>query len=971
MPLPNIPSNGSSNYPVSTLTLEIPTRTKTFFPEKYKLESKPALCLETSLVTIYYPCKSGLSVNPSKSASGSDQDSPSEGHQATAQQQSQTSQSTWLEAPRLTSVSGLLKYAGIPKYLALPAILPAWSVFTQKLPYPSDQPLSEPRSSGRIGSGEGKASDRFPVAVFSHGLGGTKTAYSSYCSYLASSGVVVAAVEHRDGTSSCTSVFKSERGNDGAGDDGRMEREEGEGQEEEGGGGSTAGKADEGQDDEDQGAFKRGFLDWLSNNFNLSSKVELKAKLYTKPEELQVVGAEGDNAKIDAFEFRRAQIEQRKEEVLLAFETLSRIDSGEGAELIKSCARSRREAADVVANRSKVVSDWKGRLGIEDCWLVGHSFGGSTALELMKHQDQPFTNSLLLDPWLEPLLISETDKFHRPVYIINSEGFSTWKTHVEDVRRVSRMVKQQTGRGWFITLGADHSKVEVEQGVIQEREKVERGGGVGALQESEGRGPHPSRLILVHDMFGTMFSLSSPKEALRSLFPEKLRREEKSLLGGGNVAEGTDERFLEMVIMDWFHATQRDFTYLSVNSDYRPIGEVFRFTLPRILRQSGILPTAAEAEAANQGTFENVFEDFIIDTIMSSLPNLEPRPGMVEAFKEIYRDVQGKGNLPACYEKVDVWAATNGGRPLARSLLRKNLGEIDGDDLVSGNQKADPSRGGSSKGRGVGVFSCDDIKVAKPDPRVYQAILESVKAGKDGNGFSRSIRSTSKEDVEGGRRGLWFIASHSWDTFAAKKAGFRTAWVGYEEFYDCREIYGRPDVVGRDLKEVAEKILEFEKRDFDRVEEALKGGGGGGGKDGVVGGEVGVVEGSKQAAAGDGPKPYFYSTSKDVRKPPGTVHTSFSDFPFILPSKNRFGGSLPASDVLRVLTELSRRCIEGSNASEEGGVDLLRSLGGEGRDGHGDWQLWVEGRSPPPLVVGGEEEEEGGSKVKGRIVLHL
>jgi len=45
---------------------------------------------------------------------------------------------------------------------------------------------------------------KFPIVIFSHGLGGNRFVYTSVCGDLASHGILVVAVEHRDGTASVT-----------------------------------------------------------------------------------------------------------------------------------------------------------------------------------------------------------------------------------------------------------------------------------------------------------------------------------------------------------------------------------------------------------------------------------------------------------------------------------------------------------------------------------------------------------------------------------------------------------------------------------------------------------------------------------------------------------------------------------------------------------------------------------------------
>ncbi|KAG6903475.1 hypothetical protein C0995_005498 [Termitomyces sp. Mi166 len=68
------------------------------------------------------------------------------------------------------------------------------------IPVYPNAPLARPRPPQESSIEDGEEASQWPLVIFSHGLGGTRTAYSQICSRLASSGRVVLAMEHRDGT---------------------------------------------------------------------------------------------------------------------------------------------------------------------------------------------------------------------------------------------------------------------------------------------------------------------------------------------------------------------------------------------------------------------------------------------------------------------------------------------------------------------------------------------------------------------------------------------------------------------------------------------------------------------------------------------------------------------------------------------------------------------------------------------------
>ncbi|KAK0559479.1 hypothetical protein OC844_004381 [Tilletia horrida] len=459
-------------YAVSTLTLELPARNpRAFQPEHYKINGQPAFHLTTILVTIFYPTDRSAQVVKSKrkptsaaerikgSAANAAQQHADRGEEQQQEEEEQQQQQEaasrehdnsppssgskssktkaptpmhWLNTPRLRSLEGLLKFAGLPKWVALPVILPAYRAFHARLPFETNAPLSTsiPRTDEQDGeaqfsplvnllmaqdrerrgappSSAGERKPVFPCAVFSHGLGGTRVTYSAYCAALASHGVVVAAIEHRDGTAPATTICSMVN--------------------------------DEGQHvstpvDDKQARYWEESLIWLSmKDLDPDEKVDPK----------------------DFLRARKAQLLLRRAEFLEALSVLRRLNKGEGEQIEKECLRThyakktvgatpKRDASkssvrqkqrdgiivEVGAKSALDLKTWTGRLDIENAWALGHSFGAATAIEVMRCASTP--------PSLE----------------LGSEAFSVWQKNFDPLRRLVEEAAEsnRTGEGWLMSL---------------------------------------------------------------------------------------------------------------------------------------------------------------------------------------------------------------------------------------------------------------------------------------------------------------------------------------------------------------------------------------------------------------------------------------------------------------------------------------------------------------------------------------
>ncbi|KAJ7180278.1 platelet-activating factor acetylhydrolase, isoform II-domain-containing protein [Mycena crocata] len=128
--------------------------------------NKPALVLDEVAFTAYYPAD--LARKPRKGLS-------------------------WLVRPVGATLRGFSRFTGVPAWLLWPVVYIFGTLL--KIPVHPNAPLLHP----------GDARKQWPLVLFSHGLGGSRTTYSQLCCEMAAAGRVVLAIEHRDGTApACT-----------------------------------------------------------------------------------------------------------------------------------------------------------------------------------------------------------------------------------------------------------------------------------------------------------------------------------------------------------------------------------------------------------------------------------------------------------------------------------------------------------------------------------------------------------------------------------------------------------------------------------------------------------------------------------------------------------------------------------------------------------------------------------------------
>jgi len=256
---------------------------------------------------------------------------------------------------------------------------------------------------------------RFPLILFSHGLGGTRTCYSSICGEFASHGFIVCAVEHRDGSGPRSLVNYKPHDS--------LRRVE-----------SEAAVRDK-YNKPPKAERSYDMVDFIFSE---------KDKYDTSPDH-----------EIDQ-ELREGQIELRIAEVDDAYFLMTEIGAGRGNELKEKNLRKKgTPGASSLGLDGVEFSAWKDRLHIKNVTMVGHSFGSATTVEMLRSYTRYryVTQGIIYDIWGQPVRhATPGHHINVPLLAINSEAFMYWDANFNVAKNVCEEAREAGQPAWLMTV---------------------------------------------------------------------------------------------------------------------------------------------------------------------------------------------------------------------------------------------------------------------------------------------------------------------------------------------------------------------------------------------------------------------------------------------------------------------------------------------------------------------------------------
>ncbi|KAL7809114.1 phospholipase A2, group VII [Trichoderma aethiopicum] len=402
-------------YNVGYMDIEVPVREPRPV-SNLRRHGKPVLRLDTILMGIYYPCD--LQASPGA-------------HRV-----------DWMPRPRVATAKGYAKYLHIPA-LPVTAYLACTSLFT-KLPafrnaklaahWPEDMCKDSGPTGRKAREEEGDPASRpkFPVIIFSHGLGGSRLCYSSICGELASFGFVVVAIEHRDGSGARTYV--SLPGNVEAA---AIEL-------------STA-EIHTNNDGDEKGGKDKKVQRRRQEGLNPYYVVD-----YILPKD-NAQDTRPHNSRGVDHTLRSAQIVLRQEEIKEAYYILDLINSGHGDDVAAMNLRKKGNVGSSSLGLNGINwDDWKDSMFLNNVTMMGHSFGGATTVQTCRDDSLEWLGQgVILDAWGQatpPAGETRKERVTKPIISISSEAFMHWKENFDKVVEFSNEARESGALCWMLTI---------------------------------------------------------------------------------------------------------------------------------------------------------------------------------------------------------------------------------------------------------------------------------------------------------------------------------------------------------------------------------------------------------------------------------------------------------------------------------------------------------------------------------------
>nr|XP_033794783.1 platelet-activating factor acetylhydrolase isoform X2 [Geotrypetes seraphini] len=139
----------------------------------------------------------------------------------------------------------------------------------------------------------------------------------------------------------------------------------------------------------------------------------------------------------EEFPLRSKQVHQRAEECIKALNLMLDINDGKK-----------------VTNVLSLPFDWsmlKDSIDINQMCMVGHSFGGATAIQSLS-KDARFRCGIALDAWMFPLKDEIFSSVHQPLLFINSETFQS----VDSILKIKKLDSKVMERKMITIKGSVH-----------------------------------------------------------------------------------------------------------------------------------------------------------------------------------------------------------------------------------------------------------------------------------------------------------------------------------------------------------------------------------------------------------------------------------------------------------------------------------------------------------------------------------